>query len=166
MNRSDFRKLYAYSDRCWHFLGETLTANPTAWDASFQTTSQWNTIRLLLAHSIAAEERLISFRLQSLALLQSYEERAAASWDGLYKDHQAIRTATYAYLDSLSDKEIEEETPVLPAIGGGGALTRSDVLFHILNHENYHRGQVITTLQRMGIDPPNFDYVLLSGSAP
>jgi len=102
-------------------------------------------------------------RLQNLALPQSYEERAAASWDGLYKDQQAIRAATYAYLDSLSDKDIEEETPVLPAVGGHGALTRSDWLFHILNHENYHRGQVITTLQRIGIDPPNFDYVLLKG---
>jgi len=163
MNRSDFRKLYAYSDNCWRLLGETLTANPTAWDASFQTTSHWNSIRLLLAHSIAAEERLISVRLQNYSLPQSYEARAAATWDGLHNDQQAIRAATYAYLDSLSDEEIEEEAPVLPGMGGG-ALTRCDVLFHIINHENYHRGQVITSLQRIGIDPPNFDYVLLKAS--
>jgi len=36
------------------------------------------------------------------------------------------------------------------------------VFFHIIHHENYHRGQVIMALQRFGVDPPNFDYILLA----
>ena len=102
---------------------------------------------------------MITLRLQKQSLPVTYEERAASDWEGLYRDHQTIRAATYAYLDFLTDAAVEEETEVWRI--GHSALTRADILFQILNHENYHRGQVVMALQRLGIDPPNFDYVLL-----
>lgn len=162
MNKTDFRRLYRYSDNCWSLLGETLANVPHTseiWHTRFDTLSQWNTVRLLLAHSIGAEERLITVRLQNQSLPVIYEERAALDWEGLYRDHQTIRAATYAYLDCLTDADLEDETEVWRI--AHSALTRADILFHILNHENYHRGQVVMALQRLGIDPPNFDYVLL-----
>lgn len=164
MNKTDFRRLFRYSDTCWSLLGDTLTTAPQAseaWNTRFDTTSQWNTVRLLLAHSIGAEERLVTVRLQNHSLPVPYEERAAAEWEGLYRDHQTVRAATYSYLDSLTDAAVEDETEVWRI--GDRPLTRADILFHILNHENYHRGQVVMALQRLGIDPPNFDYVLLKG---
>lgn len=162
MNKADFCRLLHHSDNCWRLLGEILaTGLPAAeqWETPFETTSQWNTIRLLLAHSIGAEERWITLRLQKQPLPVVYEERAAPDWNGLYQDHQTIREATYAYLNSLTDAEVEEEKEVW--INDYRALTRADVLFHILNHENYHRGQVVMALQRLGMDPPNFDYAFL-----
>ncbi len=162
MNKTDFRRLFRYSDNCWFLLGETLATVPHAsevWNTPFDTTSQWNTVRLLLAHSIGAEERLITLRLQNHSLPVIYEERAAWDWEGLYRDQKTIRTATYAYLDTLTDVAVEETTEV--ARIADRTQTRSDILFHILNHENYHRGQVVMAFQRLGIDPPNFDYVFL-----
>lgn len=102
---------------------------------------------------------MVTVRLQNHSLSVVYEERAAPDWEGLYRDHQTIRAATYAYLDSLTDAAVAEETEVWRI--AHRALTRADILFHVLNHENYHRGQVVMVLQRFGIDPPNFDYVLL-----
>lgn len=165
MNRSDFRRLFRYSDNCWALLRDTLSNVPQAsetCDTPFGTTSQWNTVRLLLAHSIGAEERLITVRLLRHPFLITYEERAPMDWEGLFRDHQTIRAATYAYLDGLTDADVEDETEVWRI--AHGALTRADVLFHIINHENYHRGQVVMALQRHGIDPPNFDYILLKES--
>jgi uncharacterized damage-inducible protein DinB len=166
MNRTDFRRLFAYSDNCWRLLGETLATCPDVWEKPFETTSHWNTVRLLLAHTIGAEERWITLRLQNLPLPVIYEQRAALEWSGLYRDHQTVRAATYAYVERLTSAELEEEKSV--EMGQGEyrvRLTRADMLFHILNHENYHRGQVITALQRFGVDPPNFDYVLLKENA-
>ena len=166
MNKADFHRLFRYSDNCWRLLGKTLATHPptsATWDTPFNTTSRWNTIRVLLAHSIGAEERLITVRLQNHSLPVTYEERAASDWEGLYRDHQTIRTATYAYLDSLTDTEVGDEKEVWRV--QDSILTRSDILFHILNHENYHRGQVVMRLQQLGIDPPNFDYVLLKSAA-
>ena len=158
MNRSDFNTLFTYSDNCWALLGEILPGASEAWDTPFETTSAWNSVRKLLAHCIAAEERLVCLRLQNLPLPVMYEDRAAADWVSLYRDHKAIRTATYSYIKSLADAQFDE---TVPGVAGRTDLTRADVLFHILNHENYHRGEVITALQRLGIDPPNFDYILL-----
>jgi uncharacterized damage-inducible protein DinB len=35
-----------------------------------------------------------------------------------------------------------------------------DVLFHIVNHSNYHRGQINTEFKRLGIEPVLTDYIL------
>src|SRR5690349_3664820 len=115
MNKTDFYRLFRYSDNCWSLLGETLASIPHAselWNTPFDTTSQWNTIRLLLAHTLGAEERLITLRLQNNSLPVTYEERAASDWEGLYRDHQTIRAATYASLDALTDADLEDETEV------------------------------------------------------
>jgi len=161
MNRADFHTLFGYSDACWRLMGETLAAAPEAWDAPFETTSRWNSVRMLLAHTIAAEERMITLRLKKEAIPVPYEDRAAPDWESLYADHRQVRETTYAYLASLSDDEIAGDEIAVPSIDARPALTRADALFHIINHETYHRGEVIMTLQRLGIDPPNFDYALL-----
>lgn len=34
-----------------------------------------------------------------------------------------------------------------------------DVLFHVINHSTYHRGQIATELKNCGIEPINTDYI-------
>ena len=83
MNKTDFRRLFGYSDNCWRLLGETLaddSPTPEPWDTPFESTSRWNTIRLILAHTIGCEERWISNRIQNIPLPVVYEERAASDW--------------------------------------------------------------------------------------
>lgn len=166
MTQRDFLQLLAYSDTCWSLLRKTLEEHPEAFDTPFKTTSDWNTIRLLLAHSIGAEERWITLRLQDLPLPVSYEKRVAATLDGLYADFATIRAATHAYIRGLAEGDLEEEKAItLSQWHFSGILSRSDVLYHIVNHDNYHRGQVVMALQRMGLDPPNFDYCFLKEPA-
>lgn len=154
--------MFAYSDVCWRQMTDVLRDAPDAYDAPFETTSQWKTVRLLLAHCIAAEERWITLRLNGQPLPVGYEERAATTPEGLYEDFKTVRAATWAYLQNLPDGDLDAEVPiVLPQWAFSGKLTRADIFFHMVNHENYHRGQVVGALQRLGMDPPNFDYVLL-----
>lgn len=35
-----------------------------------------------------------------------------------------------------------------------------DILFHIINHSTYHRGQIATELKRIGIEPLPTDYIM------
>jgi uncharacterized damage-inducible protein DinB len=157
--RADFDILFAYSDNCRRLLRETLLAHPDTFDVPFETTSQWNTIRLLVAHSIAAEERWITLRIQGKPLPVGYEERAATTIEGLFADADTFRDATNTYRLTLSDADYDRLLSHCPPPMNN--LRISDALFQIFNHENYHRGQIIMTLQRMGIDPPNFDFILL-----
>ncbi|HWD38586.1 MAG TPA: DinB family protein [Fimbriimonas sp.] len=164
MNRADFDTLLTYSDNCWQLMGRTLAGCPGAWDAEFESTSKWNSIHKLLAHTIAAEERMVTVRLRNEPIPSGYEDRAAADWEGLYGDHRQVRSVTRAYIGALTDEEIEGQEVVIPSIDGRPTQTRSEALFHIVNHESFHRGEVVMALQRLGFDPPNFDFVLLKQS--
>lgn len=43
-------------------------------------------------------------------------------------------------------------------IGGGrGAMSRRDILLHVVNHATYHRGHVTAMLYQLGIAPPSTD---------
>jgi uncharacterized damage-inducible protein DinB len=43
----------------------------------------------------------------------------------------------------------------------GDTYTNSikDILFHIINHSTYHRGQIATEFKQAGIEPLNTDYI-------
>ncbi|WP_025762311.1 DinB family protein [Dyadobacter tibetensis] len=43
----------------------------------------------------------------------------------------------------------------------GQVFTRviSDILFHIINHSTYHRGQIATEFRKCGVDPLVTDYI-------
>lgn len=70
------------------------------------------------------------------------------------------------YADALEDSAVEEIV-TFDFIGGGtGAMTRGDILLHVVNHGTYHRGQVADMLYELGVFPPATDYpVFLRESA-
>jgi uncharacterized damage-inducible protein DinB len=55
------------------------------------------------------------------------------------------------------DKEIHYST----AAGDRYINTVEEILYHVVNHSTYHRGQVATLLRQAGIDPPVTDLVFL-----
>jgi len=42
--------------------------------------------------------------------------------------------------------------------GGAGTMTRSEILFHIVNHGTYHRGHVAAMMYDAGLNPPTTDF--------
>jgi uncharacterized damage-inducible protein DinB len=44
-------------------------------------------------------------------------------------------------------------------IGGGrGAMSRSDILLHVVNHTTYHRGHAADILYHIKVFPPTTDF--------
>lgn len=154
----DIRDLLVYSNNCRAALRETLEANPEVLDRPIGTMSRYNTVRLLLAHSMAAEERWIEKRIGGREIVD-YEERAGATVAALYDDWDAIRERTVAFMDGLGPDDLAH-TLHLTLGSRELAVTVEQVLFQIFNHETHHRAQISMALQQMGVDPPDFDYVL------
>ena len=158
----DIGDLLDYSENCRRLLRQTLAAHPDAFDAPFETLSAYKSVRQIVAHCVGAEERWIEMRIGGRALTAFYEERAAATVEALWADWDAVRAGTRDFYRRLDADCLAFQIAVqLPQWDHHTHLSLEQILFHILNHENYHRGQVVMTLQRMGIDPPNFDYVIL-----
>jgi uncharacterized damage-inducible protein DinB len=157
----DFQDLLRYSNNCRAVLRETLTANPEVFRREFETIARYNTVRMLLAHTIGAEERWIERRIGGREIVD-YEERAGTTVASLYDDWDAIRQRTVAYVEALEPADYTRSLRV--KLGDWESdLTIGQILFHVFNHETYHRAQISMALQMAGIDPPNFDYVFHHG---
>ncbi|MDD5324420.1 MAG: DinB family protein [Polaromonas sp.] len=71
-----------------------------------------------------------------------------------------------AYADSISDLELGR-TVEFEFIGGGrGALSRSNILLHVVNHTTYHRGQAADILYQLDVVPPTTDLPVFLGGQP
>lgn len=72
-----------------------------------------------------------------------------------------------AYVDATPGAALEETVRFEFIGGGAGAMTRGDIVAHVVNHSTYHRGQVAAMLYDLGIVPPATDYpVFLRDAVP
>jgi uncharacterized damage-inducible protein DinB len=62
-----------------------------------------------------------------------------------------------AYADEMSEKSYGERVSFEFIGGGPGAMTRGDMLLHIVNHKTYHRSFVAQMLYQISQRPPVMD---------
>jgi uncharacterized damage-inducible protein DinB len=62
-----------------------------------------------------------------------------------------------AYADSTPDEELGEIVEFEFIGGGRGAMSRRDILLHVVNHTTYHRGHAADILYSLGVPPPTTD---------
>lgn len=160
----NIQKIMAYTENARLLLYETLDAHPEARNAAFETISRYQTITALVAHLVGAEQRWTIGRLYAEPAPVHYEEQAAPDWDGLKADWEAVRARTLAFVGAESTDWGRIIIVDLPQWGQKMTLTAEEVVLQLCNHQTWHIGQVSMALQEQGIDPPNFDYVLLKPS--
>ncbi len=154
-------RIAEYSNRARETLRQFLAGKEDILTRPFETTSNYNTIAGLLAHSAGAEERWLT-RLQGLAAGERLEVRLSAAPLTVWQEWDRIRAATMGFLAGADEARLDSEVQFeLAQWQARATLKTREILFHVFNHENYHRGQISMALQQFGEDPPNFDYALL-----
>lgn len=155
----DINQLYTYSAKSLDTLEGFLREHPEALTQPFETLSKYKCIAQLMAHCIGAEQRWTVSGLMGQPRPPRYEETFTADLDILCADAREVRDQTLAELEA---GELSHEISYTGASSPMSMLiTRGEIMFHIINHETWHRGQISMALQRMQLDPPNFDYPLL-----
>lgn len=66
-------------------------------------------------------------------------------------------TRTRGILERMSP---EQEIAYTNSKGDAFQNTIRDILFHVINHSTYHRGQIASDLKAGGIVPPGTDFIL------
>jgi uncharacterized damage-inducible protein DinB len=61
------------------------------------------------------------------------------------------------YADSLSQEQLDEVVEFEFIGGGAGAMSREDILLHVVNHTTYHRGFVADLFYQVPARPPTTD---------
>ena len=80
-----------------------------------------------------------------------YQEDAYPTIESLKVLLASVHNDTYSYLESLGDKDLESEIEA----GWGGTYPLIDMLWHVMEHEIHHRGElslILGLLGREGLD--------------
>jgi uncharacterized damage-inducible protein DinB len=75
-------------------------------------------------------------------LVQSWPEL----WDGYRR-----------WLDASSESDLTLELLTVLPDGGRFCVPRWQIVLHAINHTSFHRGQIVTLLRGLGVQPPNTD---------
>lgn len=74
------------------------------------------------------------------------------------RESQSQMDAWYVgYADSLTQAAHEEIVHFTFIGGGDGAMSREEILLHVVNHTTYHRGHVADMMYNLGVAPPTTD---------
>ena len=77
--------------------------------------------------------------------------------DELWRAQQEIDAWYVAWSDALSPGAAGEIVRFTFVGGGEGAMTRGDILLHVVNHTSYHRGFVAQMFYEIPVLPPTTD---------
>jgi uncharacterized damage-inducible protein DinB len=70
---------------------------------------------------------------------------------------QDLDTWFVTWIDGVKTHELDELIRFQFVDGGEGAMTRREILWHVVNHHTFHRGFVVDTLRRMSVAVPATD---------
>jgi uncharacterized damage-inducible protein DinB len=59
------------------------------------------------------------------------------------------------FLETLTDQTLQEAVTTTNAQGGTVVATYWQMIQHVVNHSSYHRGQIVTMLRQLGVQPPS-----------
>lgn len=78
---------------------------------------------------------------------------------------RGIDTWYVDHADALDEARLAEVVAFEFIGGGAGAMSRRDIVLHVVNHTTYHRGHVADMLYDLGVFPPATDLpVFLRGT--
>jgi uncharacterized damage-inducible protein DinB len=64
------------------------------------------------------------------------------------------------YVTSLTEEKLMQPLTYANRNGESWTYPLWRTLFHLINHQTYHRGQITTMLRQIGIQPPQIDFLV------
>jgi uncharacterized damage-inducible protein DinB len=72
------------------------------------------------------------------------------SWPEIWRGYRE-------WLESSSDVDLNEEISTVLPDDGVFRVPRLQIVLHAINHSTFHRGQIVSMLRALGVQPPNTD---------
>ena len=142
--KSFFQNSFEYTKHCNQQIIDALIAHPTLFKEK---------INILTSHTLNAHHIWNHRILGTLPTFSVWQEL------GL-EQLQCINTENFEKsIQILHQKELDENISYTNSKGQAFTNTVTDILFHIINHSTYHRGQIISLLKEEGLPPVITDYI-------
>jgi uncharacterized damage-inducible protein DinB len=86
--------------------------------------------------------------------------------EALWVQQREIDAWYVEYADRLSEPAVDEVVRFTFVGGGDGAMTRGDILMHVVNHKTYHRGHVADMMCQVPARSPATDLPVFLRDVP
>ena len=86
-----------------------------------------------------------------------WREEQCQTMEVLLEGKERVRTATRAYLESLSEAELNAPLTERPTGWVGELKSPAFILLHVVTHAFHHKGQVVAMLRTLGYPAPDTD---------
>ncbi|GHC59613.1 DinB family protein [Ulvibacter litoralis] len=121
-----------------------IEANPKAYTERIQT---------LLSHTFNAHAIWNNRILQQKHSIGVWDLYQISELQSQNREHQSNSLAI------LSETDLEKEIEYIDSKGTKYTNKAADILYHIINHSTYHRGQIISELKTLGVSPIATDFI-------
>jgi len=106
-------------------------------------------------HILSCEEGWVhDLQYQAFA---GWREEDVATMPALLATKGRIREATRAYLDALSEAELNTTLAQPPQDWSGELRSPAFILLHVITHAFHHKGQIVAMLHILGYPAPDTD---------
>jgi uncharacterized damage-inducible protein DinB len=163
MTAADLRELFAYDDWATERL-LVVAAGLTPQQFTTPAEGGASSVQSVLSH-IVAEDWLWLRRCQGEDPDEVPAWAAQPSPQTLSRAFAEIRTERLAFLADINDTVLDRPLTFRSLEGDVHRHRVGDMLFHIVSHSAYHRGQAAILLRRVGATPVETDFVVFRESA-
>jgi uncharacterized damage-inducible protein DinB len=121
--------------------------------------NSFSSLRDTLAHLVGAEwiwlERWLGRERRALPAAGDFP-----TLDAVVQRWNEVESGMRGYLNQLSDPAIGRPLTYRNLKGETWTYPLWQTLFHLVNHQTYHRGEVTTLLRQLGAQPAAIDYLV------
>jgi uncharacterized damage-inducible protein DinB len=125
--------------------------------------SSFPSVQATLAHMVEAEWVWSERWYGRSPTQRDAEEFAPDTFPGLQtvRDRwHSVEDSVRRYLAALKDDQLTQALNYANRKGERWSYPLWQALFHLINHQTYHRGQVTTLLRQIGVTPEQVDYLV------
>jgi len=146
------RELLEYNEIVRHRYFETFTR--LSWEEFTENReASFHSIRNIFVHTLGAIDYWLDFlQKENLHSKKKYDEYRNFEEVRVYMEHVEKRMKDY--IGSLPIEELKKTYTVTDDNDKTVEITAEDVLIHVFEEEVHHRGELITLLWQMNIEPP------------
>jgi len=118
-----------------------------------------------LAHIVWAEQLWLCRWLKAPNPAVS-QGKDLGSLDAVRARWEEVEAQRAEFLRDFPDARLAETRAVQPSTGGEFLHTFGEMFRHAIDHSSYHRGQVVTLLRQLGVQPPSTGLIVYYRARP
>jgi uncharacterized damage-inducible protein DinB len=125
--------------------------------------NSFSSMRDTLAHMVYAEWIWLERWLGRSPTKSDAQALAAGTYPNLTavrERWESLERSLRGYLAGLDEAQLKQPLTYTNTKGERWTYPLGETLFHVVNHQSYHRGQVTTLLRQLGAAAPEIDYLV------